>query len=315
MKLDKLFPVIGILLFAYIVIRISPAKIWFSLVNSDFRYILLALLLFVPIPLLQAAKWGYILQKQGIKVKFKNLLRLQLISMFYGEVTPGRLGTLIKIPYLCKETKKPASECSSSVIIDRLFDLVSVALFAALGAMLVLRKFAGFFYFSLAVFFGLLIAMFIFTNKKTSQIMLRIIFRFLVPEKFKEKARISFDRFYGNLPPLTKLIPAFLITLLVWSIIYTQSYLVALAFSVKVPYLYFITTFAIVTVISLVPITLAGLGTREATLLTLLSPYALLPEKIVGFSILLSVISIIIYSLAGLWFIFKIKKKKIARNK
>src|SRR3989338_2157886 len=214
MKLDKLFPVIGILLFAYIVIRISPAKIWFSLVNSDFRYILLALLLFVPIPLLQAAKWGYILQKQGIKVKFKNLLRLQLISMFYGEVTPGRLGTLIKIPYLCKETKKPASECSSSVIIDRLFDLVSVALFAALGAMLVLRKFAGFFYFSLAVFFGLLIAMFIFTNKKTSQIMLRIIFRFLVPEKFKEKARISFGKFYGNLPSLARLIPAFLITLL-----------------------------------------------------------------------------------------------------
>lgn len=310
MKWEKLFPVIGIVLFAYIVARIGPQKIWFSFVNSNFYYILLALLLFVPIPLLQVIKWDYILQKQGIKVRFKDLFKLQIISMFYGEVTPGRLGTLIKIPYLCKKTKKPASECSSSVIIDRLFDLIAVALFAALGAIIVLKKFAGFFYFSLAVFLGLLVATAIFTNRKTSYAFLRIIFRFLVPERHKEKAKISFDKFYGNLPSLAKLTPAFLITILLWLIIYTQSYLVALAFSVKVPYLYFITTFAIVTVVSLIPITLAGLGTREAILLTLFKPYNIASENIVGFSILFSVICLFIYSLVGAW--LSLKKEKPA---
>lgn len=310
MKWDKWLPFIGILLFVYIVLRIGPEKIWSSFLSSNYFYILLAILFFIPMLIFQVWKWDYILKKQNIHLNFFYLLKLQMISLFYGSVTPGRLGSLIKIPYLCRKTKKPASECSSSVIIDRLFDFTAVALFAAIGAVLFLRKFVGFFYFTLLVFLGFLLAIIIFTNKKTSKVILKIIFKFLIPEKLKGKARMSFTRFYESLPSIIKLVPAFILTLVVWFTIYTQAYFVALAFSVRVPYFYFITTFAVVTLISLIPITVSGIGTREVALLTLLSPYHATPENIVGFSILFSIVCLIIYGLFGLTTVFKTKTEE-----
>lgn len=298
---------LGILLFAYIVMKTGPAKIWVSFANSDYVYVLFALVFFVPMLILQVWKWDYILRKQNIQLNFFYLMKLQMISLFYGAVTPGRLGSFIKIPYLCRKTKKSASECSSNVVIDRLFDFTAVALFAAIGAVLFLRKFIGFFYFSLLVFIGFILAIILFTNKRTSKAILKIVFRFLIPARLKDKARISFERFYESLPSLIKLIPAFILTLAVWLIIYTQAYFVAFAFSLKVPYLYFVTTFAAVTLVSLIPITVSGLGTREAALLTLLSVYNVAAENVVGFSILLSVLCLIIYGLFGMLVMFKTK--------
>ena len=197
------------------------------------------------------------------------------------------------------------SECSSSVIIDRLLDFTIVALFATVGAILFLRSFINFFYISILVFLILFIILFLFTNKRLSKIILKIGFRFLIPKKLKEKAKISFMKFYNTLLQFNELIDVIIITIIVWFIIYTQAYFVARAFSVKIPYLYFITIFATVTIISLIPITISGLGTREAALLTLFSIYNIDPANIVGFSILLSVICLLVYAIFGIPLIFE----------
>jgi hypothetical protein len=308
MKWNKWLPFIGILFFGLIIAKIGLKKILTSVANSNYVYLLIALLFFIPMILFQVWKWDYLLRKQNIRLGFFYLLRLQMISLFYGAVTPGRLGSFVKIPYLCRKTKKPASECSSNVIIDRLFDFVVVALFAATGAVLLLRSFVGFFYFSLIVFIGLLFSMMLFTNKKTSQFILKIVFRFLIPEKWKNKARISFSKFYATLPSMLKLIPAFIITIATWFVIYSQEYCVALAFSIKVPYFYFITTIAVVNLVGLIPITVSGIGTREAALLTLFSIYSLAPENIVGYSITQGIMSLIVYLIFGLVAISKTKE-------
>lgn len=307
MKWNKWLPIIGILIFIYIIWRIGPEKILSAFLKSNYLYVILALLFYIPIILLQTWKWEYILKKQNIHLGFAYLLRLQMISLFYGAITPGKIGSFIKIPYLCKKTKKPASECSANIILDRLFDFIAVALFASIGAILFLRKFIGFFYFSLLVFFGLFLCLIIFTNKRTSRFFLKIIFRFLVPEKLKKRTKMSLVKFYNSLPSLFKLTPAFLLTIIVWLLNYTEAYFIAVAFSIRLPYFYFITILAVVTLVTLIPITISGLGTREAALLTLLSVYKIPAEKIVGFSLLESFLAIAVCGLFGLLLLFKRK--------
>jgi uncharacterized membrane protein YbhN (UPF0104 family) len=91
-------------------------------------------------------------------------------------------------------------------------------------------------------------------------------------------------------------------------LVYTQAYLIALSFSIKISYIKFLVIFPISIIISLVPITISGFGAREAVLLALLGGYAE-KQNIVAFSIAWAALSLIIYPLLAILFIFKKEKK------
>ena len=76
-----------------------------------------------------------------------------------------------------------------------------------------------------------------------------------------------------------------------WIIIFSQEYFVIIALGLDIPYLYFILLFPIANVIGFIPITFAGLGTREAVAIFLfytvchfnVSPEEILVVSLVGF--------------------------------
>ncbi len=90
-------PVIGVLFFVYIVYSVGIGGIIKSLYGIKWLYIVGAVVLLIPVALLQTLKFSMILKKQNIDLNFSYLLRLQLISVFYGYVTSGRVGSLLKI--------------------------------------------------------------------------------------------------------------------------------------------------------------------------------------------------------------------------
>jgi len=78
----------------------------------------------------------------------------------------------------------------------------------------------------------------------------------------------------------------FLLGILTWVIVFTQEYIIVLALGLSIPYLMFLLLFPIANTAGFIPITFAGLGTRELTAIFIFSTlYAIPEEKILVLSL------------------------------
>lgn len=302
-----LLPLIGVVLLFYILSRIGISKMLNAFNSANYYYLLFMLLLFIPSIIVQTAKWQYLLIQQKLKFNFGYLIKLQLISLFYEAVTPGRVGSFIKIAYINKNIRNLGKSCSS-VVIDRALDFLFVAALAFLGSLLIMKSVLNIFYISVILFALFLVGFVILINKNATRTVLYIFYKMLIPERLKERTKNSFGEFYKNIPSLKSIFITFLLTAALWIIIYTQAYLTAMAFNVNVPYLKFMVLFPISVLISLVPITVSGFGTREAVLIKLFEGFGT-AEGIVASSLVWACAALVIYAIFGLYLIFKLNIK------
>lgn len=305
-KIKKLLPLIGIAVFVYLLVSIGIEEIWSSLLEVRLEYILLSLLLFPPIAILQTHKWNILLRKQGINLEFSYIFKLYLIGLFYGVLTPGKLGSFIRIPYLQEKLEKSIGECSSSVILDRVLDLFALFTLAIIGSVLLIQYISNLFWMMLLVFIIFMSFFLVFMHKETSTIVLQAVYRFLVPAKLKEKSKLAFHSFYDSLPRIKDLSIPFTIGLISWVLIYVQGYyLVGLALGIEIPFIYFITIMPIGAVVGLMPITVSGFGTRDAMVIFLLALFGITAEKAMAISLLGYTINAIFPALLGSFLLIK----------
>lgn len=311
-KLKNLLPFIGIAIFFYLIVKIGPNKIVWSFSQIKFGYLFLAILMLIGVIFLLTYKWKLILKTQKFRLKFLYLLKLNLIGLFYGFITPARSGSIIRATYLEEKTKRPLVECGLSIVIERLMDLLVIFIFAVIGALLLAGYLPGLLSKIAIAFIVLLILIVFFISKKRSEFILKFIHTHLIPARFKDQAKDSFHAFYDSFPKLKKLIIPLILTVFIWIIDYSLVYLIARAFLIReIPYFHFITIFAIATVIGLIPITISGLGTREAALITMYGVFAVRPEKILAMSIVALIIGAVIPAIIG--FVISIRESKVLK--
>lgn len=304
MNWKKYLSIIGILILIYLFYKVGITKIWGAAFDANVYYLILAFIFSFIILLLPAFKWALILKKQKIKIDFLTLVKIDLIGMFYGIITPGRIGTFLRAFYLRDKIKKPLGFCSSSIILDKLLDLMAIAVFATLGAFLILNK-ISILAPTLIFLFFLVAGLIYFLNKERSKFVLKLFYSYIIPKRFKKLAKESFHSFYDRLPKLRYLILPFVIALISYILFYTLNYLVAISLDIQIPYTYFITLSALATLISLLPITIAGIGTREVTLVILFNLFNISPEKTIAMSIIAFVLSTLSIALLGGYFSLK----------
>lgn len=307
--LKKLLPFLGIVIFAYVIYRIGLGNLYDSLIYVNIYYIIFAFFLTIIYVLMQTWKWDVILKKQGIAVDFYELLKMQLKSIFYGVITPGRLGSFIKALDLKNKINANLGKSISSVLIDRIFDTISVFLLAFAGALFLVNKVLNLSYVVFLFFIFVLASAYAIFNKNLTKKILGFFYDRFLPEKFKKDVRESFYSFYENLPSKRLLVVPFIVNFMTWIVAYTGVYVISLALGIEINYFVLITLYSITTVISIIPITVAGIGTREVSLIALFNGFGVSNDKIVALSLLAFLISGIIPALIG--FLFTLKNGKI----
>ncbi len=302
----RLLPLIGIIIFVYLIIGIGIEDIVNSFIGINPAYLAAALVLLAPYLVLQTYKWMYIAGKQGLKLGYSYLFRLYLIGQFYGLLTPGRLGTFIRIWYLRDKTKKRFSECSSNVILDKIIDILVTGAMSVLGIILLIEHLSGPLLFAVALFFIVILSVFMFFMKRGwSRAFFRVFYRFLVPGRLKETARQTFDSFYDTLPGIKSLVVPFILSALSWVVLFSLGYVIILSLGISgVPYHIFIMVFPVAMIIGLIPVTISGWGTREVALIALLSVFGISPGDIIVLSVMNFVLTGIIPAAAGAVFAF-----------
>lgn len=306
----NLLPFIGLTLFVYLLWRFDFQKIYQSILEVNYWY----LLILVPVTFLvfyiQTLKWNLILKAQGIIINFFTLFKIQLVGAYYALLTPSKVGNLTKVFYLKGQVPQSLEECSSSAIIDKILEAITLVFLGVISSFFLIERFPNLYSRLLFALVILTVVFYIFYSKKRMQFLLRFIFNLIVPEKFKGRLRESFHLFYNTFPQKKILVlPAFL-ALLNWFLIYSLSYIVALALGIKINFFVFILLLPLAAIAGLLPITILGLGARETALIILFQPYEVTPEKLIAMSILSLILNFVLPALIGLVFSFKLIKQK-----
>lgn len=120
---------IGLGIFAYLLYRIGPEKIWITIRGVDLVYFAGALPIFFLMIAVKSLKTRVLLKTP---VSFGDLYRLNAFGFSIGSVTPGRLGEFSKIIFLANQGV-PVAEGFAATLIDRLGDVLLMMVCAVAG--------------------------------------------------------------------------------------------------------------------------------------------------------------------------------------
>lgn len=309
-NIGKLFPIIGIIIFIYIITDIGIEKIGSAFSSIPLEYFLLALLLFIPRWLLSSYKWYFISKKQKMDFKLFFLSKIFLITLFLGSITPGAIGLHLRIYYLKTKSKASLEKCLTNSLIESGLSLITGLLIAFIGSIILIELYPElpiiilpFFIFYLSVFIVLL-------EKRGGNKLFNILIRPFIPERYKTSIDKSVESLYQDIPKIKDMLIPFLIEIIVWIFAAIQVYIIAQAFLINITFYEFILISIISVVISnILPISIGGLGIREGAFVFLLSKFGVQSEVAFVISISGFLVKILIPGLIGL--IISFRKKMI----
>ncbi len=124
---------LGPVLFLFLAIKVvDPHRAWELLRGLRWDLCALSLLFFPWVIWVHALRWWMIGKMVGMKSNLKRLFQVYYLGWFLGFLPPGGVALLAKIFYL-KQDGEPAGRTSVSLGVDKLFDLISTAIFGLYG--------------------------------------------------------------------------------------------------------------------------------------------------------------------------------------
>ena len=284
---NKLIKFFGVVLFIIILSFIDLKKIGMIINSINPIYLLSAFFLNLPQLFIKSVRWNHLLRQQNIFIGLDKTFLIYLNSIYLGIITPGRIGEFAKVLYLKNYINLDISKGFSSVLVDRIFDLYLLIIIGLIGVW----EFEIFGMISSG--FNVLLILLIFSpllvlNSKITEKVFKVLFNVIVSKKYNGKILDGFNKFKLSMNQLVnyKLIYSFLLTLISYIIFFLQCYLTSLSLNLPVGYFTITLIMSITNLISFIPVTISGLGTREAMLIFLFSLVELTSEHAITYSLL-----------------------------
>jgi len=225
----------------------------------------------------------------NIKYSIEESVIIYAAAMFIGSITPGNLGDFIKALYL-KEDGHPLGKSFVSVLLDRLFDVISIAMLASLGFLFLIgsAKIMSLRIPLMASALFLIAVIYAYKNIQYKTIIRARLLK-LIPDKYKATAAKGITDFSDGLCVINagQFTYATILTIIGWIIYFTIMYILALSIHLNIPFTYLVICISISVIITLIPVSISGIGTRDATLIVLFSYLGYSSESAVALSMIL----------------------------
>jgi uncharacterized protein (TIRG00374 family) len=305
--LTWLTPLLGVAIFAIVVNRAGPSRIAAVLANVELKELVWAPLLVGAIALARGLRWRYVAASMGIPYGLHRATRAWMIGFFASSITPAKAGDALRAVYLSRESGRPVGESLFTVFVDRLWDFGFILCAGVASTIAFSRLYAKVpsapLFVASAVVLGLAAAA--LTRRGFMRALLRPAFSVLVPTRYRAGFAANFHSFYDALRvygggDLRRTVTMALLTLLCWSLIFTLAIYVARLLDIAVQPEFVVLMMPIVTLVELIPFSVSGLGTRDATVVYFFSVVGLGSAEAVGFSIVYVLIGTYATALLGL---------------
>ena len=298
-KYSKLLPFLGLFLFLLLLFQIDLNQLIFLTKHIKLTYLLFAFLLLIPFYIIKVLRWHFIMLKQGINLSFLKLLQIYGIGIFLALITPGRIGELFKISYFTKEGIS-AGKSLVNVIIDRFADIVFLFFFGCFSMLMFLNLFAKTLTLISIIILSIIIVIFIILKTNLHQKIFHVILQKLIPSEQKNAWQINFQTFKKDLIMIIKehSLSIMAITIISWLLYYEIFYLLGQSLGLnQVPFWFMAITLTISSFVTLIPISISGIGTRDGVFIILLSFYSISLEKAMA----LSLFVLLIFFVLAIW--------------
>lgn len=290
---------IGLVLFAVLVVRFWPGirKTWTE-IHWDLFGLSCAL---VPVMMSFKVQRFRLLSRTMVgALSYRFTYLVYFAAYFIGVITPGRIGEFAKVHYLMSKKGVSAAQALRPTLVDRLLDMLCLVAVGAVGwAALGLYRIGGVASAKIAGFVALGVA------ALTGPIWGRAVIRAL-------GRRATFGvRAARTMVWLEETLAAFytrigaqcsLLTIAAYTIGFFQAWLIARSVGIhEIPYHSMCVIMAAISLAMLVPISVSGFGTREASAIFLMGKMYGIPEdRAIGFSLLYFAVFNVFGGLVGL---------------
>ena len=208
------------------------------------------------------------------KLNFLKILKYYILSWSVGLFVPGRIGEF-SIIYFLKKEEIPIGKSSAIAIIDKLTTVITVSALAVVG-FFVLPFFTRHEAIKLIILLVIAFSSIIFFI--ITDIGRKIIKKYVL-KKYSEKCAGFSKTFFYYLEDKKLII--FLnttLTLIKWLIASFITYILFLSFGINLNFFYIILIDAMVIILSLIPLTMSGLGIKESGAVFLYNQIGALPH-------------------------------------
>ncbi|MEK7225625.1 MAG: lysylphosphatidylglycerol synthase transmembrane domain-containing protein [Bacteroidota bacterium] len=256
----------------YVSGKIDFTKAGIALGSANWFYLFLALICFVISKLISAIRLNIYFKNIGIELPGSQNMKLYWLGMFYNLFLPGSIGgDAYKVVLLTKRFGVPYKKTGAAVLLDRLSGVAGLGLILAVYGAFVLKND----FYSVLVIAGAVIAV--------------IILFYIVKSWLKDFTQSFFS--------------TLLLGLLVQAFQVVCVYLIMAALDIPAHAPAYIFIFLVSSAVSVLPLTVGGLGAREIVFLEGAKYFGLAQETSVVISLLFYLITLLT-SAVGLLYVF-----------
>jgi len=254
---------VGIILLIFLLRRVDFAALIGTLKQFNWLDILILEVISALVILTKALRFQILAKRFSIPIDLKKSTIIYGSSMFFSTITPGRVGDFIKVFYLKNLYGSSLRKGIYLSFVDRIFDLVTIAIFALFGLALIIPVriivsgcLAG---------LGLIFILYIFGKKYLAKLFTKTTVR--IGQRFKVNLdNIDFSQILSR-----KLIAPAVFSLIPNCLIFLQMIFISHISQIAVRPLAITGILALGNLISMLPVTISGLGTRDAAFVYLLA--------------------------------------------
>lgn len=242
-------------------------------------YFLLSLFGVILVLGIKSFRWRLLIRNEGTAYSAYKGFAAYMASDAVGIVTPGRIGEIARLYYLREESDISFYSAFKTIVSDRIFDFTMLGWFGLSGMLFYFKTFGNYpgLYYTLGVLVLVVVSYFV-TIK-----FLAIILRSKRVSRWP-LVRFIYESFLAVLAKRALLMWA--ITFVAYLLYFNFSWLIMLSLNLSPSYIDVVFIMSIMSLSTIIPLSVAGFGTREATLVLLFSYYGLASETAISFSLM-----------------------------
>jgi len=281
-----LVTIITLSIFYLIFTQIDARSVIQILSSANPFYILVSILILALLIPIAVFRWQMILKVTGHPLPFWRCFNIFMAALPLTSISPSKSGDVVKAYYLKDEF--PMSKTIGTVYTERVFDLFTLIFLSFAGSL---------FYRNLEFLIILTPALFIVTLFFiTPNANLKIPF-------IKDSWNSKLHNIMLSMRSLTMCKKEFLVvtflSLTSWILAVFQTMLFFFALDIDIPFIFIMANIPIAIFVSMIPVTLGGMGTRDAAIIYLFSEFGTSVE-LLSVGILFSLVRYWLPSLMGL---------------
>lgn len=270
---------VSLIILTVIYLQIDFAGLIQVLQNCHGGWMFLSLGMVVPLTALTAWRLQQLVPEQA-RIGLGEANRLILAASVLNMILPSKMGDIAKAYFIKQRGHLEGTLALSLVVFEKACDLLSLLLWCAFGLALYPEKDWLFWFMTISVTLGLFLGISLLASRRFAQVF------FLVGKRLStQKLRTKFENlqtswgamhryFWRDPKQLTKIA---LTSIFIWFLHLLQIWLFILALKAWTPFLANLALSPLAILAGLLPLTFAGVGTRDAALIVFYQPYFAAP--------------------------------------